>query len=349
MSVREAIDNGRPGAGDRRDLSGDDMLTIVDAHHHLWDLTALHYPWLDDAIVKDFMFGDYSRLRRNYGAADYRDDASNWRIVATVHCEAEADRSDPLAETRWISDQHHRHGLPNAIVAWADFGSPDLARLLDEHLAFSLVRGIRCKPRLPVLQSGRAIDDSGDFGNPVWLDGLALCQRRGLSWDLRVPWPYLEAAAQVAVRHDGGPIILNHCGLPWDRSADAMATWRRGMQALGKLPHVSVKLSELGLRDEGWSLARNLPVLREVLEIFGPRRCLFASNFPVAGLRVDFSTWVRAVATALESFSADERADVFRRNAAAIYRIDFDVDRAVQAQRPAPPVDVAVERPENQA
>jgi predicted TIM-barrel fold metal-dependent hydrolase len=321
MNETQAIDGA--GAGDWRDGSVDDTLTIVDAHHHLWDLTALHYPWLDDAIVEDFMLGDYSRLRRNYCPGDYRGDALKWRIVATVHCEAEADRSDPVAETRWISDQHRRHGFPNAIVAWADFGSPNLARLLDEHLAFPLVRGIRCKPRLP---SRQAVDDNGDFDDPAWCDGLALCQRRSLSWDLRVPWPYLEAAARVAARHDAGPIILNHCGLPWDRSPDAMATWRRGMRALGKLPHVSVKLSELGLRDESWSLARNLPVLREVLDIFGPGRCLFASNFPVAGLRVGFNAWVNAVAIALEGFSEDERADVFRRNAAAVYRIDLDAD-----------------------
>lgn len=332
----EAIDGGRPGMGDRRVLPGNDAQIIIDAHHHLWDLTALHYPWLDDAIVEDFMFGDYSRLRRNYGPADYRKDASGFRIVATVHCEAEADRSDPLAETRWISAQHDRDGCPDAIVAWADFGSADLAGMLDAHLAFPLVRGIRCKPRLSAPQPGRVIDDTdGDFGNPVWRDGLALCQRRGLSWDLRVPWPYLEAAAQVSARCDAGPIILNHCGLPWDRSPDAMATWRRGMQALGRLPHVFVKLSELGLRDESWSLARNLPVLREVLDIFGPSRCLFASNFPVAGLRVDFGSWVGAVATALENFSADERADVFWRNARGVYRIDLDTDRISPLPGPA--------------
>jgi sugar phosphate isomerase/epimerase len=85
MNETQAINGGRPGAGDWRDGSVDDTLTIVDAHHHLWDLTALHYPWLDDAIVEDFMLGDYSRLRRNYCPGDYRGDASKWRIVATVH------------------------------------------------------------------------------------------------------------------------------------------------------------------------------------------------------------------------------------------------------------------------
>jgi hypothetical protein len=72
MNETQAINGGRPGAGDWRDGSVDDTLTIVDAHHHLWDLTALHYPWLDDAIVEDFMLGDYSRLRRNYCPGDYR-------------------------------------------------------------------------------------------------------------------------------------------------------------------------------------------------------------------------------------------------------------------------------------
>lgn len=288
---------------------------IVDAHHHLWDLSAVRYPWLTNAIEPHFMFGDYAALRRNYLPADYRRDSAGQTVVATVHCEAEADRADPVAETRWLEQQHARHGFPNAFVVWADFRSPDCAAQLEAHLAASpRVRGVRCKPRLP--DRG-----AGDMADPAWLSGLALLTKYRLSWDLRVPWWALAAAARVAAREPATTIILNHCGLPWQRDELGLATWRTGVRALAACPNVVVKLSELGLPDRAWSEADNLPILRETIDTFGPSRCLFASNFPVAGMRVGYDRWVAAVTAALHTCSPDEQANVFAGNAARIYRL----------------------------
>src|SRR6187551_3644597 len=62
---------------------------IIDAHHHLWDLDRIYYPWLTDEIVPDFLFGDYARIRRNYLPDDLRRDARNWNLRMSVHVEAE--------------------------------------------------------------------------------------------------------------------------------------------------------------------------------------------------------------------------------------------------------------------
>jgi predicted TIM-barrel fold metal-dependent hydrolase len=299
-------------------------LPIVDAHHHLWDLSAVRYPWLTTDIEPHFMFGDYAPLRQNYLPPDYLRDSAGQHIVATVHCEAEADRSDPVAETRWLERQHARYGFPNALIVWADFGSPSCAAQLEAHLAASSrVRGVRCKPRLP------AMPHTGDLDDPNWLKGLALLGHYGLSWDLRVPWWSLAAAARVAARYPAVTIILNHCGLPWQRDAEAIAVWRAGMRALAACPNVNVKLSELGLPERIWSEADNVPILQETIETFGPRRCLFASNFPVAGMRVGYDRWVDAVNTALQGHSPDDRAAVFAGNARRIYRIEENAARSV--------------------
>jgi predicted TIM-barrel fold metal-dependent hydrolase len=51
-------------------------------------------------------------------------------------------------------------------------------------------------------------------------------------------------------------------------------------------------------------------------------RCMFASNFPVAGLRVDYDTLVRSVARMVAGFTAQERHAFFVGNAASFYRLD---------------------------
>jgi predicted TIM-barrel fold metal-dependent hydrolase len=306
---------------DTRTSRGAEALPIVDAHHHLWDLSAVRYPWLTDDIEPHFMFGDYTALRQNYLPSDYLRDSAGQRIVATVHCEAEADRSDPAAETSWLERQHARYGFPNALVVWADFSSPACGAQLEAHLEASCrVRGVRCKPRLP--ERSAALLHAGDLDDPNWLNGLALLDHYGLSWDLRVPWWFLEAAASVAARYPSITIVLNHCGLPWQRDAEGLVVWRAGLRALAECPNVNVKLSELGLPERIWSEADNGPILREVIETFGPQRCLFASNFPVASMRVGYDRWVAAVKIALQGQSPDDRADVFARNARRVYRIE---------------------------
>ena len=75
-------------------------MQIVDAHHHLWDLGKLHYPWLAEPI--DHPMGDYAAIRRNYLIGDFRADAARLELVKSVHVQAEVDHADPVAETAWL-------------------------------------------------------------------------------------------------------------------------------------------------------------------------------------------------------------------------------------------------------
>ena len=61
----------------------------------------------------------------------------------------------------------------------------------------------------------------------------------------------------------------------------------------------------------------------EALELFGPNRCMFASNFPVAGLRITFDELYRAYKKMVADFSLDEKQLLFRDSAARVYRLDL--------------------------
>ena len=77
-------------------------MKIIDAHHHLWDLSRgpLYYPWLQDAKPHDFFLGDYQALKRDYQPPDYRRDAAHHEVVKTVHVEAECSREQQLEQTQ---------------------------------------------------------------------------------------------------------------------------------------------------------------------------------------------------------------------------------------------------------
>lgn len=296
-------------------------VTLIDAHHHLWDLGQQKHPNLIGAPRHDFFMGDDSALRRNYLPEDYCRDAAGHNVLTTVHCEAEWDRADQLGETSWITAIHEQYGFPGAIVAHAWFDTDNAEEVIAAQAAFPLVRGIRSKPVTAPAPDRMQPGAPGTMQDESWLRGFALLQKYGLSWDLRVPFWHLGEAAAVARAFPETPIVLNHTGFPWDRSAEGLAAWRRGMEALAREPNVHVKVSEFGLRNRPWDYESNRRVVRDALAIFGVERAIFATNFPVAGLRIGYHALVDAMRRMLEPLSAEERDRFFWKNAKAFYRL----------------------------
>jgi len=305
-----------------------EAVTLVDAHHHLWDLDRNRYPWLADEPERHFFLGNYDALKRNYLPDDYRRDAARHNVLATVHCEAEWRRDDQVGETAWLTRIHEMHGMPAAIVAHAWFHTDNAEEVLARQAAFALVRGIRSKPVTSLSPDAMTPGAPGTMQDPRWLEGFSRLERHGLSWDLRVPFWHLHEAAEVAAAFPRTPIVLNHTGFPWDRSEPGLAAWRRAMEAIARQPNVWLKVSEFGLKDQPWDYESNRRIVRDAIAIFGIERCMFASNFPVAGLRVDYDTLVRSVARMIEDFPAADRQRFFAGNAAAFYRLPDIASRA---------------------
>ena len=287
-------------------------MPIVDAHHHLWQLSGgpLYYPWLQDEQPHEFFLGDYSKLKRDYLPPDYRRDAAHHEVVKTVHVEAECSRDLQVEETRWLTEVNRKYGMPNAIVGHAWFHTGNTEQVLDGHKAYPLVRGIRSKPA-----------DEAMMRDSKWLNGLRLLRKYDFSWDLRVKTWELEAAAKVVRSIPDIPVALNHAGFPWDRSAAGLETWRRGMRALAACPNVWCKLSCLCLPDGAWDYEDNRRIVLETVEMFGPGRCMFASNFPVDGLRVSYARMFDDFSRMTAGLAAGERQRLFHDNAAAFYRL----------------------------
>ena len=82
-------------------------------------------------------------------------------------------------------------------------------------------------------------------------------------------------------------------------------------------------ISEFGLKDAAWDYDSNRTVVRDALSIFGPERCMFASNFPVAGLRIPYGELVRAIARMVNDLPEDQRSGLFWANAARFYRLSL--------------------------
>jgi predicted TIM-barrel fold metal-dependent hydrolase len=295
-------------------------IPIADAHHHLWDLGHGDYPWLSSRPNQDFFLGDYSSLRHNYLAADYRRDVGELNVCWTVHVEAEWDRSAQVAETQWVTEVARRHGMPGAIVAHAWFDAPNAEAILEAQAQFPLVRGIRSKPARPGQDPNDTDEARGAMDDSAWRRGYALLAKYNLSWDLRVPMQQLDAATRLITDFPDVPVVLNHTGFPWDRSDEGLAYWANALRTLAERPNVYIKLSEFGLPDAPWDYEQNRAIVLAAIDIFGADRAMFASNFPVAGLRISYQELFDAYKRMVEDFSEAELLGLFHDNAAAFYR-----------------------------
>ncbi|NWG23660.1 MAG: amidohydrolase family protein [Pseudorhodoplanes sp.] len=294
-------------------------LRIVDAHQHFWDTARNYHPWLRDEPMIPFRYGDYSAIRKPYLPADYRRDAANYEIAGSVYVEAEWDPKSPVAEMAYVDELRRSAGLPTVAVAQARLDSPDVESVLERQASFPFVRGIRHKPRA---NPSPRDTEGGGMTDPSWRRGYALLRRFGLRFDLQTPWWHLHEAARLAHDYPDTQIVLNHTGLPADRSRDGVEGWKGVMTLLARCPNVAVKISGLGDPGRPWTAANNRDIVLTTIELFGVERAMFASNFPVDSLCATFSQIFEGFRDIVSGFSESEQRLLFRDTAMRIYAME---------------------------
>ena len=91
------------------------------------------------------------------------------------------------------------------------------------------------------------------------------------------------------------------------------------MRALAAEPNVVSKLSGLGT-----FIHRNDPehiawIVGETVALFGARRCLYGSNFPIEKLWTDYSALIEAYRAAIADFDEVEQRAMMHDTAARVY------------------------------
>ena len=298
-----------------------DDIEIIDAHHHFWDLNQNYYPFLSNKIDENFFLGDYELIRKNYLPTDYVSDSKEHNIIGTIHCEAEWDRNDQVGETRWLENLSKKNKFPNAIVAHAWFHKKNSEEIIEKQASFDMVKGIRSKPITKLSPNSDDLTGEGSMQDINWRNGLKLLEKYNLNYDLRIPNWHLEEAIEIVRLIPNTKVIINHAGFPWDRTKQGMEYWRKGIKLMSLEPNTFIKLSEFGVKDKDWDYSQNEQIIKELIDLFSPQRCMFASNFPVSKIKISFKDLYNNYKKIVKSFSSDEKKWLFAKTASEVYNL----------------------------
>jgi L-fuconolactonase len=297
-------------------------MTIVDAHHHVWDLSVRDQPWLAQPQL--------APLRRNFLLRDLEPEAAAQGVTATVLVQTVA-APDETPEMLALAGTGN---LIAGVVGWVDLESPgaaDAIAALLESPDGDLLVGIRH----PVL----AEPDPDWLARPGVLRGLAAVAAAGLRYDVVAMPRHLPAAVAAAAATPQLTFVLDHLGNPEvDDIVDE--SWARAIGDFAALPNTAAKLSgflgepaplsadpaprpagRAGAAPAAADIAHIRPHYEIALAGFGPDRLMFGSDWPVSTLSVGYAGVHAAARSLTAGLSPSEKDAIFGGTARRVYRL----------------------------
>ncbi|HEY5810743.1 MAG TPA: amidohydrolase family protein [Povalibacter sp.] len=277
----------------------------IDAHQHFWRFHPQEYPWMN---------ADMAVLRRDWLPSDLRPLLEQQRLESCIAVQARASE----AETDFLLMLSTRYPWIAGVVGWVDLRAANLVDRLERwHDAPNLV-GFR-----------HQLQDEPDVaafaGDKEFRRGVRAMQQRSLVYDVLIYANQLSAVSSFCADHASHWLVLDHLGKPAIRDVDH-AAWRRDLQQLASMPHVSCKVS--GLVTEAIDAAGQLNTdhlrryLDTALELFGAQRLMFGSDWPVCLLAAPYARVGALIDSWTAHLSPDERAAIWGGTARRVYSLN---------------------------
>jgi L-fuconolactonase len=318
----------------------DPDLPIVDPHHHLWQRGDHRY--LLDELLADLNTG------HNVVATVFLECHSMYRADGPPEMR-------PVGETEFVAGiaamSASGNYPPQTQVAAGIVGAADLTLgdrvepvlLAQLRAGGGRFRGIRHSAGYdadPVIGNSGADMRPHLYARPDFRAGLARLSALGLSFDAWLYHPQLADVIDLARAFPATPFIMGHVGGflgygPYSgRREEEFAAWKRSMAELAACPNVVVKLGGMVNRGAAFDFHTAphpptseliatawRPFVETCIDLFGARRCMFESNFPVDKMAIGYAALWNAFKRIAAGASSDEKRALFAGTASRAYRL----------------------------
>lgn len=335
-------------------------LTIIDPHHHLWDLRPMlsMFPEPRHRFIETLVpVAHYTFDQFNAEVS-----ASGHNVVATVFMECGAfyngsygDALKPVGEVEYVNGvaAQSASGLyGNARLCTGIVGHADLLQGAAAGEVLDALKAAAPERFKGIRHQGAWDPDPEVLGPPfhappqlyrdaTFREGFAELGQRGMSFDAWILEPQIPDVIDLALAFPDTPICLDHCGTPLGMASysskleERFGIWRDNIIELGKCENVMVKLG--GLAMHNCDMPSNgpaagigsqelapmwKPYIETCIEAFGTDRAMFESNYPVDRWGASYSVLWNTFKRITADASADEKAALYAGNAARFYDIE---------------------------
>ena len=281
---------------------------VVDAHHHFWTPSRYDYYWMSSP--------ELDPIRRSFAPADLRPLLTAAGVDYTILVQT----VPSVPETREFMSIAGATDFVAGVVGWVDLTDPTVGDTLAE---------LQSRPNGQTLVGIRhQVHDEHDARwllRPDVQRGLEAVRDAGLAYDLLVRPRELPAALATVKALPDMRFVIDHIAKP-PIAAGEIDDWAALMEPFRPLTHVTCKLS--GMVTEAnwanWTPADLQPYVHCAVDIFGPDRLMYGSDWPVCLLAGQYGQVKRALQEALPPLSPQERDKVFGGNAIRFYALDVD-------------------------
>lgn len=273
---------------------------IIDAHQHFWKFDPVRDNWITDemkVLRRDFLPEDLKTVLQAHGVSG---------CVAVQASQSEA-------ETHFLLKLAAQHDFIKGVVGWVDLRSAPLESLLEPYQDMVLLKGFR-----HIIQA----EPKGFMLDPKFIKGVSKLADFGYTYDILIFENQLPEALKMIRMLPEMPLVIDHIAKP-NIKINSFSDWFNTLRHIAEIEHVYVKLSGLVTEAswQDWKAEDFLPYLEATLELFGPQRLLFGSDWPVCLLASSYKDVFDLVHQFTASLNKGEQQNIMGQNAIRFYKL----------------------------
>lgn len=278
----------------------------IDAHQHFWLMKNRQGSWPP---------ADLAAIYRDFGPCDLEPILKQEGIDGTIVVQSLPE----VADTEYLLELAQHNAFILGVVGWVDLKAPDAAATISRLAANSKLKGVR-----PMLQD---IDDVDWIDDPRLKPAIEALCNHGLAFDALALPPHLGPLSNFVRQYPELRVVIDHCAKPYIAKGE-FVSWRKHMAGLASFPNVYCKLSGM-LTEAGDQKPEAIrPYAETILELFGPTKTMWGSDWPVLDLVSDYHRWYQQC---LDIVPSQHHADVFGQTAVKFYRLDCATENRTSA------------------
>lgn len=283
------------------------MQDIIDTHMHIFDLNKFRVLWLEETTT----------LNKPIDLKDYLEATSknnSYKVISTIHVELDTIKEQKVLENNYFVEvAETKDTIVNGITIYADMLDDNLDSFLKAYANKECVKAVRYILHVPHVKKGTCL-------SPLFIKNVKLLSTYNLIFEVCMRCEELNDFYELASMCKETEFVLDHLGL-FDvekvKDKGYFSKYKENIKKISELNNVSIKVS--GLSSSKVEMIED--VVNLVFDSFDENKIMFASNFPVCNLSINFNDWACAMLKITEKRSADFREKFFKKNAIKIYKM----------------------------